>query len=86
MHPVSKKGNRPELWEKLLESLDEKLQLGLLDYLRRISSYHFEDDVLTIQTGSPEDADYLAKPAVLQHLELLAEDATGVRRVKVQKP
>lgn len=31
MNPSSSKGNRPELWAKFLDHLDEKLQLGLLE-------------------------------------------------------
>lgn len=82
----SSKGNNPELWEKLLNDLDEKLQLGLLDHLRRASSYHFEEDVLYIEPGSPESEKYLTKHAVLQQLQLLAQDAVGVEKIKIKKP
>ncbi len=79
------KGNNPELWEKLLADLDEKLQLGLLDKLRRIQGYHFEGDVLFLEAGSDEDSAYLSKPATFQHLEVLAQDATGVRELRIKK-
>ena len=84
MNPSSKKGNSPERWEKLLAFLDEKLQLGLLDQLQKIKSYHFEAEILYIV---PDDTnvDYFARPEMLQQLELLAQDAVQVERVKVKK-
>ncbi len=85
MSSGSAKGNNPELWGKLLTDLDEKLQLGLLDKLRRIQGYHFEGDVLFIEAGSDDDETYLSKPATLQHLEVLAQDATGVRELRIKK-
>ncbi len=69
----------------MLTSLDEKLQLGLLEYVKRIRSYHFEEDILYIQPGSLEDEKYLKKPAVSQQLQLLAQDAVGIDRVKFEK-
>jgi len=73
------------LWLKFLDALDEKLQLGLLNYLQRIAAYHFEEDVLYIEPGSAEDSDYLSRDSVLQHLQLLAQDAIKVERVKIKK-
>jgi hypothetical protein len=81
----STKGNNPELWQKLLTNLDEKLQLGLLDKLRRIEAYHFEGETLFLEAATDEDESYLSKSATLQHLELLAQDATGVRELRIKK-
>ena len=86
MPASSKRGNNPELWEKLLTALDEKLQLGLLDHLTRVSSYHFEDQTLTVQAGSKQDFDYLSRSANQQQLQILAEDATGIEKIKVERP
>jgi hypothetical protein len=77
------RGNCPELWEKLLTELDEKLQLGLLDRLRRVSSYHFETEILFIDPASIDDATYLNKGATLQQLTVFAEDAAQVREVRI---
>jgi hypothetical protein len=77
------RGNNPDLWDKLLSDLDEKLQLGLLDRLRRVAAYHFESEILFIDPATPEDANYLTKGATFQQLELLAQDSTKVREVKV---
>ena len=72
---AASKGNRPELWEKLLESLDEKLQLGLLDHLKRANSYHFEEEELFIEPGSDADEEDLTRDATFQQLQVLAQDA-----------
>ena len=84
MSDASAKGNNQQLWDKLLVELDEKLQLGLLDKLRRVQGYHFEEQILFIEPASNEDHSYLSKGATLQHLELLAQDATGVREVRIR--
>jgi len=78
------KGNEPERWEKLLAVLDEKLQLGLLDYLRRVAAYHFEEDILYIEPGSKSDEEYFKREAAFQQLNLLAQDAVKVDKVKIR--
>jgi hypothetical protein len=77
------RGNCPELWEKLLTELDEKLQLGLLDRLRRVAAYHFETEILFIDPSSLDDANYLNKGATLQQLTVFAEDAAKVTEVRI---
>lgn len=77
-------GNNPEQWTRLLELLDEKLQLGLLDKLRRVNAYHFEATTLIIEPGTSDDESYLNKPATNQQLLVFAEDATGVTEVKIK--
>ena len=85
MNPSSNRGNHPERWEKLLHELDEKLQLGLLDQLRKINSYHFEDDsLLLIEPSSPEQEKYLTKLFVLQQLEVLASECIGIKKVSIR--
>lgn len=76
------KGNNQELWNKFLADLDEKLQLGLLDRLRRIKGYHFEGSTLIIEAGSADDEIYLKKGSHFTQLSLLAHDSTGVEEVK----
>lgn len=78
-----KKGNDPARWTKLLDGLDERLQLGLLDKLRKAVSHHFEKDTLLIQPASVEDEEYLKKNQVLQQLEVLAQDIVNVEKVKI---
>lgn len=85
MSQVAAKGNNPELWNKLLAELDEKLQLGLLDRMKRIKAYHFESGILFIEPGNPEDDGYLRKGGTLQHLELIAQDATGIRELHLRE-
>ena len=78
------KGNNPDRWNALLDSLDEKLQLGLLEYLRRVNVYHFEGNTLYLVPGSQEDRNYFSKPAVTQQLTLLAHDAVKVEKIELK--
>lgn len=84
MSPTSVKGNDTERWHKLISALDEKLQLGLLDYLSRISSYHFEGDVLYIEPGNEADAEYLRREPVRLQLELFAQDSTKIQSIVIR--
>ncbi len=84
MSNTADKGNDAQRWTKLLEGLDDKLQLGLLDKLNKIKAYHFEEDNLFIEPGSPEDLEYLKKDSVLQQLELLAQDIIRIEKVKIR--
>lgn len=83
MNDSKVRGNNPELWERLLSELDEKLQLGLLDRLRRVGAYHFETDILFIDPASVDDAQYLTKGHTLHQLELYAQDSTKIREVRI---
>lgn len=84
MNPSSKKGNNPELWDKFLQDLDERLQFGLLEPLRKIHSYHFEGDALFVEVSLLQDFNYLNKQHVLQQFRLLASQSTGVNSVEVK--
>lgn len=86
MDSAKGKGNNPELWEKLINLLDDRLQLGLLDYLSRVKSYHFEDETLFIVPGSADDLKYFERDSVSQQLQIYAGDATKVTRVKFRAP
>lgn len=86
MNPSSKKGNNPELWDKFLNDLDERLQFGLLEPLRRVNSYHFEGTtLLIIEPGTQQDFDYLSKPHVSQQLQLLASGSTKIDKIEIKK-
>ena len=41
-------GNDQPRWQILLNELDKKFQLGLLEKLRAVKSYHFETNTLLI--------------------------------------
>lgn len=79
----SKRGNNPDGWNKLLNELDEKMQLGLLDRLKRVKSYHFELETLSLQPDGEDDFNYLSKPAVLQQLELFVDDVCKINKIKL---
>ena len=82
---MSSLGNDPARWEKLLNELDEKLQFGTLERLRRVSSYHFEGDALIISLERSDDYDYLSKAATKTQLQIFAQDASGVTSIEVKK-
>ena len=85
MSSSESKGNNPERWRKLLDTLDDKLQLGLLDHLRKVAAYHFEEDILYLEPASPEEEEYLKRDTVFHQLELLAQDAIKIDKVKIKK-
>jgi len=80
------KGNNTECWTALLDSLSEKLQLNLLDKLRKVTSYHFEDGKLFIIPSSFAEYEYFLKDHVAKQLNLLAQDACKVKKVEILKP
>lgn len=86
MNASSSKGNSPELWEKFLNALDEKLQLGLLGHMKRVTSYHFEEDILYIQPDNNADYQYLKEDSHFQQMEILAKATLDVDRVKLTQP
>jgi hypothetical protein len=85
MQSSAKRGNNPELWCKLLSILDERLQLGLLEHLRRAASYHFESNTLFIKAENQADHEYLSKTAVLQQLQILASDVLPVEKIVIEE-
>lgn len=76
--------NNSKMWEKLIAVLDDKLQFGLLERVRRVIQYKFEGDTLIIAPGSKEDGTYLRKDTVLQQLTLFAEQSTKVKKVLIR--
>lgn len=82
----AKRGNKPELWSTILTHLDDRLQLGLLDRLRRVNSYELEENRLIIEPGTFEDEMYLRKDAVYNQLRVLAGDAldTGTLAITIR--
>jgi len=77
-------GNNPDKWNLLLASLDEKLQFGLLDHLRKVLSYHFEERTLYLEPSNAEEAEYLNRPLTRQQIQLFAQDIIGVEQVVIQ--
>lgn len=79
-------GNDQKRWQKLLELLDEKLQLGLLDQLRRVHCYYFEQDTLYLEPSDTTNAESLTREPLLQQLQLFARATMGVKDVVVKAP
>lgn len=83
MEDSAKKGNNSIIWQALLECLSEKLQLNLLDKLRRVQSYHCEENVLYISPGNEADVAYFKKDAVMAQLTLHAQSCFKNNNLKV---
>lgn len=80
---LARKDNNSEKWNKLLAIVEEKMQFRLLRALERILSYHFEKRVLHIELSSEDDR-YLSQSSVIQHLELLVNEAFGLEEIKIK--
>jgi hypothetical protein len=74
-------GNDSARWNLLLEALDKKFQLGLLEKLRAAKSFHFEGNTLYIECFTKADLDYFEKPTVKTQLAVFAEDAITVEQI-----
>jgi len=84
-HPSSSRGNDPERWLKLLSVLDDRLQFGLLEQLKKIQAYHFEESMLYIEASNKETEEYLLKSSVAQQLSLFTEFVGLTNGAKVRR-
>lgn len=84
-HPSALRGNGPERWNRLLEVLDERLQFGLLDRLKKVQAYHFEAELLFIEACSAEEERYLMRESVQQQLSLFAEEVGAKQGARVRQ-
>jgi hypothetical protein len=81
---IASPGNNPQLWSKFLDTLDERLQFGLLSHLKGCSSYHFEEATLFIEFEQQQEIDYFNKAATNQQLQILAKDILSIEKVIVR--
>lgn len=71
-------------WESLLVTLDERLQLGLLNKLEALNGHYLEGNTIILETNNNLDYEYLSKPQVKQQIELfLRETFDSVEDVQV---
>lgn len=84
-HPSALRGNAPERWNRLLEILDERLQFGLLDRLKKVQAYHFEGELLFIEACTPDEERYLMRDSVQQQLALFAEEVGAKQGTRVRQ-
>ena len=74
-------GNDDIRWQKLLETLDAKFQLGLLEKLRNVASYHLDGATLFIEFHNSSDREYFQKASVQTQLAIFASDAINVTEI-----
>ncbi len=76
--------NNNQRWQKFLDILDEKLQLGLLNHLRKVQNFSFDNDTLILEIENQIDLNYFKNEAFLQQLKVLAKDAISVKDVIIK--
>ena len=62
-------------WEQLIDYLGEKLQLGLLEKLRRVNCYQFEGEVLTIEPNNTKDKEFFKQSIIKTQIEMYLQDS-----------
>ena len=72
------------MWQKLLDSLDDKMQFGLLNALRATTTYHFEGDSLYLEANKATSA-YLANHNNLNMLKIYATSAVAVKNISIKE-
>ena len=72
-----------EKWEKLLQVLDDKSQLGLLNSMSRVTEYKFEGAILMICPLNKEDLAYLSKTSSKHQIMILAEGICEIKSVEI---
>jgi hypothetical protein len=78
------KGNNPETWQKLLDSLDDKMQFGLLNALRNCVTYHFEGETLFLESNKATTA-YLTNQNNLNMLKVYAGSTAGIKNIQIKE-
>lgn len=66
--------NIEEVWSQVLRKVDDLLQFGLLDMLKKIQIDSFEEGVLALKTESQAAYDYFQNKAVLNHLLIISSE------------
>ena len=73
-----------QVWRKILENMEEKLQLGLLEQTRGVASAAIEGSTITLRVATPEAAEFFAAHVNQQRLIILARPIVHLERVVVE--
>jgi hypothetical protein len=74
----------PELWKRVLELLEEKLQMGLLQQARAVKEARVEGNDLILTTSTPEAREFFSAHVNQQRLIILARPIASFERVIVE--
>lgn len=70
-------------WRKILDILEEKLQMGLLEQARSVREVHFEGGELQLVVGSPEAMEFFSSEVNQQRLSIISRPVARIDRVSV---
>ncbi len=73
------------LWSKILELLEEKLQMGLLQQARSVSAARVEGHDLVLKVITPEAKEFFSAEVNQQRLLILARSIASFERVRVEE-
>jgi len=77
------KGPEINLWEKVLDLLEDKLQMGLLQQARAVKSARVEGHDLVLTVSSAESKEFFSAHVNQQRLLILARPIASFERVVV---
>jgi len=66
--------NLEEVWNQVLRKVDDLLQFGLLDMLKKTRIESFQEGILSLKTESQAAYDYFQNKAVLTHLLIISSE------------
>jgi len=73
------------IWKQILQILDEKLQLGVLQQSRAVVDYKFEAEHLTLFVATDEAFDFFNSEINQQRLIILSRPAIWMEKVSVER-
>jgi hypothetical protein len=82
--------NLEEVWSQVLRKVDDLLQFGLLDMLKKTRIESFQEGILSLKTESQAAYDYFQNKAVLTHLliissEIFHEHGLDLKEITISK-
>lgn len=73
------------LWTKILELLEEKLQMGLLQQARAVRSARTDGHDLVLSVSTPEAKEFFSAHVNQQRLLILARPIANFERIRVEE-
>ncbi len=73
-----------EFWPKVVEQIEEKLQLGLLEQIRAVTDVSFSGGELSLVVATPEALEFFSAHINQQRLMIMARPVVNIERVTVR--
>jgi hypothetical protein len=74
----------PDFWPKIVDQIEEKLQLGLLEQVRAVTEASFAGGELALVVASTEALEFFGAHVNQQRLIILARPVLTIDRVSVR--